>query len=107
MRIQRVLTLHIFDEPCYPKNKKYLKKRDDDVIKFQFKYYTIAYCVVDEGVFFIILSMHALIGMGSPSLVMTINQPLAFDRRPSQTLGFLSQTHVTLGGKTVLVDFML
>ena len=31
-RIQRVPTLHIFDGPRYPKNKKYLKKRDDDII---------------------------------------------------------------------------
>ena len=30
--IQRVLTLHTFDGPRYPKNKKYLKKCDDDVI---------------------------------------------------------------------------
>ena len=31
-QIQRVPTRHIFDGPCYPKNKKYLKKCDDDVI---------------------------------------------------------------------------
>ena len=30
--IQRVPTLHTFDGPRYPKNKKYLKKHDDDVI---------------------------------------------------------------------------
>ena len=30
--IQRVPTLHTFDRPRYPKNKKYLKKCDDDVI---------------------------------------------------------------------------
>ena len=30
--IQRVSTLHTFNGPCYPKNKKYLKKCDDDVI---------------------------------------------------------------------------
>ena len=29
---QRVPTLHTFDGPRYPKNKKYLKKHDDDVI---------------------------------------------------------------------------
>ena len=29
--IQQVPTRHTFDRPCYPKNKKYLKKRDDDV----------------------------------------------------------------------------
>ena len=31
-RIQRVLTWHTFDGPRYPKNKKYLKTCDDDVI---------------------------------------------------------------------------
>ena len=30
--IQQVPTLHTFDGPRYPKNKKYLKKRDDDII---------------------------------------------------------------------------
>ena len=31
-RIQRVLTQHTFDGPRYPKNKKFLKKCDNDVI---------------------------------------------------------------------------
>ena len=31
-RIQQVPTWHTFDGPCYPKNNKYLKKRDDDII---------------------------------------------------------------------------
>ena len=31
-RIQQVPTLHTFDGPRYPKNKKYLEKYDDDVI---------------------------------------------------------------------------
>ena len=30
--IQRVSTRHIFDGPRYPKNKKYLKKWNDDII---------------------------------------------------------------------------
>ena len=30
--IQRVPTRHTFDGPRYPKNNKYLEKRDDDVI---------------------------------------------------------------------------
>ena len=30
-RIQQVPTQHTFDGPRYPKNKKYLKKRDDDI----------------------------------------------------------------------------
>ena len=31
LRIQRVPTLHTFDEPTYPKKKKYLKKHDEQV----------------------------------------------------------------------------
>ena len=31
-RIQRVPTRHTFDGPCYPNNKKYLKKWNDDII---------------------------------------------------------------------------
>ena len=30
--IQRVPTWNTFDGPCYPRNKRYLKKRDDDII---------------------------------------------------------------------------
>ena len=45
--------------------------------------------------------------MGSPSLVSTTSQLLVFDRRTCIALGILSQTPVTLGGKTVLVDFMV
>ena len=29
-RIQQIPTLHTFDGPCDPKNKKYLKKHDDE-----------------------------------------------------------------------------
>ena len=45
--------------------------------------------------------------MGSPILLSNTSQLLAFDRRSSIALGILSQTPVTLGGKTVLVDFMV
>ena len=45
--------------------------------------------------------------MGYPSLMSTDSQLLAFDRRTSTSLGILIQTPVTLGGKTVLVDFMV
>ena len=37
----------------------------------------------------------------------TDNQLLDFDRRTSQTLGVISQTHVTLGGNVILIDFMV
>ena len=35
-RIQRVPTWHTFDGPLYPKNKKYLKKRDDESRFFRY-----------------------------------------------------------------------
>ena len=40
-RIQRVPTLHTFDGPHYPKNKKYLKKHDDDIIITFFQVFLI------------------------------------------------------------------
>ena len=45
--------------------------------------------------------------MGSPSLMLAASQLLAFDRITSIELGILAHTHITLGGKTVLVDFMV
>ena len=45
--------------------------------------------------------------MGSPSLLSTAIQLLEFDRRTYVALGILAQTPVTLGGKTVLVEFMV
>ena len=38
-RIQRVSTQHTFDRPLYTKNKKYLKKCDDDVIITFLRYF--------------------------------------------------------------------
>ena len=38
-RIQRVPTWHTFDGNHYPKNNKYLKKRDDDIIITFFRYF--------------------------------------------------------------------
>ena len=35
-RIQQVPTRHTFDRPRYPQNKKYLKKRDGDIIIIMF-----------------------------------------------------------------------
>ena len=67
----------------------------------------IARCIVDEGASVSILYARAWRGMGSPSLVPTASQLLVFDRRTCIALGILSQTPVTLGGKTVLVDFMV
>ena len=41
------------------------------------------------------------------SFLSTASDLLAFDRRTCVALGILAQTPVTLGGKTVLVDFMV
>ena len=76
-------------------------------IKLKVEPYTVAHCTVDEGASVSILSNRAWRGMGSPSLVSTYSQLLAFDRRTSISLGILAQTLVTLGGKTILVDFMV
>ena len=67
----------------------------------------ISRCIVDEGASFSILSARPWGCMGSPSLVLTTSQLLDFDRRTSTNLGILGQTPVTLGGKTILVYFML
>ena len=45
--------------------------------------------------------------MGSPNLVSTTSHLLELDRRTCIAFGILAQTPVTLGGKTVLVDFMV
>ena len=45
--------------------------------------------------------------MGSPILISNDIQLLYFNRRTSIASGILSQNPVTLGGKTVLVDFMV
>ena len=45
--------------------------------------------------------------MGPPSLVSTSSKLLVFDRRTSIFLGILSQTPITLGGNTFLIDFMV
>ena len=53
------------------------------------------------------MSAHAWQGMGSPSLVSTASQLLAFDRRTCIALGIIAQTPITLCGKTTLIDFMV
>ena len=60
-------------------------------IKVKVESYTIARCIVDEGASVSILSARAWQGMGSPSLVSTASQLLAFDRRTCITLGILAK----------------
>ena len=38
---KRVPTLHTFDGPLYPKNKKFLKKHDDDIIIMFFQAFLV------------------------------------------------------------------
>ena len=79
-------------EPRLPSNAPFQ-------IKVKVEPYTIARCIVDEGASVSILSTRAWRGMGSPSLVSTASQLLAFDRRTCIALGILAQTPVTLGGR--------
>ena len=76
-------------------------------IKVKVEPYTTAFCIVDEGASVSILSARAGRGMGSPFLVLDTSQLLAFYRRTCIALGILAQTPVTLGGNTILVDFMV
>ena len=57
----------------------------------------IACCIVDEGASVSIFSTCAWKGMGSPILVSTTIQLLAFDRRTCISLRIRSQTPVTFG----------
>jgi hypothetical protein len=62
---------------------------------------------VDEGASASILSSLVWKVLGSPELVSASHELLDFDRRPSEYLGILSQLPILLGGKTVLVDFIM
>jgi hypothetical protein len=62
---------------------------------------------VDEEASTSILSSSAWKDLGSPELVSTSHKLLYFDRRPSEYLGVLSQFPISLGGKTVLINFIM
>ena len=74
----------ILVEPRLPSNAPFQ-------IKVKVEPYMITHCIDDEGASISILSAHAWRGMGSPSLVSTASQLLAFDRRNCIALGILSQ----------------
>ena len=90
----------ILVESCLPSNAPFQ-------IKVKVGQYMISHCIFDERTSVSFLSTRAWRGMGSPSLVSTASQLLEFNIRISIALGIISQTPVTLGGKTVLVDFMV
>ena len=59
---------------------------------------------MDEGASASILSSLVWKVLGSPKLVSTSHELLAFDRCPSEYLGILPQLPISLGGKIVLVN---
>ena len=63
--------------------------------------------IVDEGASVSILSSTALKALGSPQLVPSTDQILAFNRRPTTPLGTLPYFPITLGGKTICIDVMV
>ena len=63
--------------------------------------------IVDEGDSVSILSSTAWQALVSPQLVLAIDQILAFNRRPTTSLGTLPYFPITLGGKNVCIDVMV
>ena len=63
--------------------------------------------IVDEGASISIFSSTACQAIGSPHLVPTTEQILAFNRRPIRPLGILPQLPITLGEKTVYINVMV
>jgi hypothetical protein len=64
-------------------------------------------CIVDEGSSASISSSSVWKVLGSPELVYSSHELLAFDRCPSEYLGVLPQLPISLGGNTVLVEFIV
>jgi hypothetical protein len=64
-------------------------------------------CNVDEGAFASILSSSVWKVLGSPELVSTSHELLAFDRRPSEYLGVLPQFPISLGGNILRVNVIV
>ena len=63
--------------------------------------------IVDEGASVSILSLISWKDLGSPQLVPSTNQILAFNRRATTPLGILPHFPITLGGKTICIDVMV
>jgi hypothetical protein len=64
-------------------------------------------CIVDEGASASILSSSVWKVLGSPKLVSTSHELLAFDIRPSEYLGVVPQFPISLGGKIVRVNVIV
>ena len=63
--------------------------------------------IVDEGDYVSTLSSTTWKDLGSPQLVPTTDQILAFNRRPTFPLGILPQFPITLEEKIVCIDVMV
>ena len=63
--------------------------------------------IFDEGAFVRILASTTWKAIGSPSLVLATDQILAFNQRPTATLGILPHLPINLEGKTVCIDVMV
>ena len=68
---------------------------------------SILHTIVDEGASVSILSSTAWQALGSPQLVPSTDQILAFNRRPTAPLGILPHFPITLGGKIICIDVMV
>ena len=64
-------------------------------------------CKVDEGSSTSIISSSTWKALGSPKLLATKNQFLAYDKRLGESMGVLPQFTITLGGKTILIYLMV
>jgi hypothetical protein len=64
-------------------------------------------CIVDDGASASILSSSVWKFLGSPELVSSSHELLAFDRCPSEYLGILPQLPISLGRNIFLVDVIV
>ena len=67
----------------------------------------IFHTIVEEGASVSILFSTAWKALGSPQLVPSTDQILAFNRIPTTPLGTLPYLPITLGGKTICIDVMV
>jgi hypothetical protein len=87
-------------EPCLPSSAPFQ-------IRVEVNSKNIYRCIVDEGASASILSSSIWKVLGSLELVSGSHELLDFDKRPRKYLGILPQLHISLGGKTILVDVIV
>ena len=63
--------------------------------------------IIDEGASISILSSTTWKSLGSPNLVPTNGQILAFNRITTHPLGIIPQLPILIGEKTVCIDVMV